>query len=225
MIITKQKPIQEILEAIGDKKKIFIIGCGECSTTCQTGGEPEVKRMSEDLTKAGKEVLGYIIPDAPCVASQVKTEISKIRPKLKDADCILVMACGLGVQSVLDNARFSGLIVASSDTLFGGATTAANDFFEYCSLCGDCVLNFTGGICPMTRCSKGLLNGPCGGAKDGKCEVDRNRDCAWILIYNRLKDLGQIDKMKISRPIKDYSKITKPRNRSLKPIPEVENKK
>ncbi len=216
MIISKLKPIAEILEAVGENKKIFIIGCGECSTTCQTGGEPEIKKITEELTKAGKEVLGFIIPSAPCIASQIKSEVAKVRPRLKEADCVLAMACGLGVQSVLENARFKGLIVACCDTLFGGAVTAANDFFEYCSLCGDCVLNFTGGICPMTRCSKGILNGPCGGVKDGKCEVDRDRDCAWILIYNRLKDLDQLDKIKLIKPLKDYSMIIKPRRRSLK---------
>jgi hypothetical protein len=99
--------------------------------------------------------------------------------------------------------------------MFGGVTTANNDFIEYCSMCGDCVLNFTAGICPVTRCSKGLLNGPCGGAKDKKCEVDRARDCAWILIYNRLKELGQLDKMVLTRPPKDYSKNSKPRNFSV----------
>jgi len=215
MIISKQKPLEEILEALDDKKKIFIIGCGECSTTCQAGGETEVKKMVSDLTSAGKVVVGTIIPKSPCVTSQVKTEISKARGQLKLADCILVMACGLGTQSVLENARFKGVVVTACDTMFGGATTASNDFIEYCSLCGDCVLNFTAGICPVTRCSKGLLNGPCGGAKDKKCEVDRNRDCAWILIYNRLKELGQLDKMFQTRPPKDYSKNSKPRNYSL----------
>jgi ferredoxin len=216
MIITKQKTFQEIIDAIGDKNKIFIIGCGECATTCKTGGEGEVKDIAAGLVSVGKEVVGFVIPKSPCVASQIKSEIAKVRNQLKLADCILVMACGLGTQSVLENARFQGLIITACDSLFGGATTTSNDFIEYCSLCGDCVLNLTGGICPVTRCSKGLLNGPCGGAKDKKCEVDRNRDCAWILIYNRLKELNQVENMKINRPAKDYSKINKPRNRSLK---------
>lgn len=215
MIITKQKPIEDILKYLKDEKNIFIIGCGECSTTCKAGGEEEVKKAVDLLTKEGKTVVGWIIPEAPCIEAKLKSEIAKHRKELKQADAILVLTCGLGVQSILDHGRFDKAIHPGCDTLFIGTVSGLGDFKEYCSACGECILEDTGGICPITRCPKGLLNGPCGGAREGKCEVDPEKDCAWELIYKRLKELGKLDKMKEYKPPKDYSKMAKPRSHSI----------
>jgi len=215
VIITKQKELKEILKYLGREKKIFLIGCGECSTTCKTGGEEEVKNMITLLEKEGKVVTGYSIPSAPCVAAKVKLEIAKHRKAIESSDAILVLACGLGIQSVKENMRVKKPVHVGCDTLFMGAVDAGGSFLERCSACGDCVLEITGAICPVTRCSKGLINGPCGGQDKGKCEIDKDMDCAWILIYNELKAQGKLDLLKEKRPARDYSKSSKPHHLKL----------
>jgi len=211
MIITKQKEFKEILKYLEGEKNIFLIGCGECSTTCKTGGEEEIKKIKEALEKEGKFITGYCVPEAPCIAAKVKLELAKNRKLIESSDAVLVLACGLGVQSVKENMRQELTIHVGCDTLFMGAIDASGTFLEKCSACGDCVLELTGLICPITRCPKSLLNGPCGGQDKGKCEVDKNRDCAWILIYNELKKKNKLDMLRQIKPPKDYSKLTKPR--------------
>jgi hypothetical protein len=213
MIITKQKELREILKFLEGQNKIFIVGCGECSTTCKTGGEDEVKAVKEALLKSGKTVTGYSIPTAPCVAAKVKLELSKHRREMESADAILVLACGLGIQSVKENLRVAKPVHVGCDTLFMGAIDGKGEFLERCSACGDCVLEVTGMICPITRCPKSLVNGPCGGQDKGKCEIDKDMDCAWILIYNELKKENKLHLLKEIRPPKDHSKATKPRAR------------
>ncbi|MBI4974659.1 MAG: methylenetetrahydrofolate reductase C-terminal domain-containing protein [Candidatus Omnitrophica bacterium] len=210
MIITKQKELKEILKYLEGEKKIFIIGCGECSTTCKTGGEADIKKIKELLEKEGKIVTGYCIPNAPCIAAQVKLEVAKNRVKIESSDAILVLACGLGIQSVKENLRFEKPIHVGCDTLFMGAVDAGGIFLEKCSACGECVLELTGLICPITRCPKSLLIGPCGGQNKGKCEVDKEKDCTWILIYNELKKQNKLHLLKELKPPKDHSKVTKP---------------
>ena len=212
MIITKQKEFKEILKALEGQRKVFIVGCGECSTTCKTGGEDDVKKIKTALEKAGKTVTGYCIPSAPCVAAKVKLDLVKNRKTIELSDAILVLACGLGIQSVKDNLRLDKPIHVGCDTLFMGQIDAANSFLERCRACGDCVLEMTGLICPITRCPKSLLNGPCGGQNKGKCEVDKDKDCAWILIYNELKKQNKLNLFKQVNPPKDHSKSVKPRS-------------
>jgi len=212
MIVTRKKPYEEILKALGSAEKIFIIGCGDCATTCKTGGEKEVLEMKSMLEAGGKSVKGWAVPDSPCIASQVKMQFARNKKAIDETDAFLVLSCGLGVQSVLENDRNKRPVYIGCDTMFGSIVDATGyGFFERCAMCGECVLNATGGICPVTRCAKGLLNGPCGGSNKGKCEVDKNKDCAWILIYNRMKDLKKLDSLKIVKPAKDYSKINRPR--------------
>jgi hypothetical protein len=210
MILTEKKPFKEILESLKDEKKIFIFGCGDCAKTAKTGGEPEVLEMKEKLEKEGKIVTGWVIPDSPCVAAQVKSNYAKHIKEIKEADAFLVLACGLGVQSVKENDRFLKRSYPGLNTTFIGVVDKVGNFFEYCSACGDCVLDQTGGICPLTRCPKGLLNGPCGGMEKGKCEVDRDKDCAWVLIYKELEKQGKLENLKKIRQPKDYSKTVKP---------------
>lgn len=210
MIVTEKKPFQEVLNSLKGKNKIFLVGCGECSTTCHTGGEKEVLEMKQLLEAQGKKVTGWVIPNAPCIAAQTKTAFAKNMPVLKDTEAILVMSCGLGAQSVKENDRLNLEVFPALNSMFGTLMDAKGNFYEVCSNCGECVLDQTGCICPITRCSKGLLNGPCGGVIKGKCEVDRDRDCVWVLIYKELEKRGQLDKIKaISRP-KDFSKAVKP---------------
>ena len=212
MIVTKKKPIEEILKFLGASSRIFIIGCGDCAAACKTGGEKEVIEMKAELEANGKIVTGWAIPDSPCVASQIKLQFAKNKKAVDDAEVFLVLSCGLGAQSVLENDRNKKPVYIGCDTMFGSILDATgHGFFERCAMCGECMLNITGGICPVTRCAKGLLNGPCGGSNKGKCEVDKDKDCGWILIYNRLKDLNKLDDLKKIKPAKDHSKVTRPR--------------
>lgn len=210
MIITEQKPFAQIIDSLKGCNKIFLFGCGECATTCKTGGKDELVKLQQELEKAGKTILGTAIPNAPCIASQTKTELAKNMKALRQAEAILVFACGLGVQSVKENDRLNLTVLPGCNTLFGAVMDAQGNFYEKCSLCGECVLEETAGICPITLCAKGLLNGPCGGANKGKCEVDKEKDCAWVLIYQALEKKGKVSQMqKIQNP-KDFKKSLKP---------------
>ena len=210
MIITEQKPFQEIIDSLKGYTKLFLVGCGECATTCKTGGEQELAKMKAELEVQGKIVLGVCIPSAPCIASQIKTELAKNMLALREAEAILVLACGLGVQSVKENDRLGLVVLPAGNTLFGAVMDAQGNFYEKCSLCGECVLDITGGICPITLCAKGLLNGPCGGMDKGKCEVDKDKDCAWVLIYKELEKRKKLDTLKEVQGPKDFKKTTKP---------------
>ena len=210
MIITEQKPFAKILDILKEYNKIFLVGCGECATTCKTGGEEQLLKMKALLEEQGKNVLGMCIPGAPCVASQIKTEFAKNMKVLREAQAILVLACGLGVQSVKDNDRIGLVVLPACNTLFGALMDAQGNFLEKCSMCAECVLDETGAICPITLCPKGLLNGPCGGVDKGKCEVDKDKDCAWVLIYKELEKRNKLDNFKKIKEPKDFKKTNKP---------------
>jgi len=209
MIITKQKSIKSILEFLKDSKKIYIVGCAQCATVCKTGGEEEVSDIAGVLRKKGKIITGTAILDPACHLVKVKQFFYKNKKILSKSDALLVMACGNGTQVIIDGTKgmraYTGL-----DTLFLGEIERGGHFSQKCVLCGECILDKTEGICPITICTKGLLNGPCGGSKNGKCEIDKDRDCGWILIYNRLKANGNLDKMKKIIEPQDYSKQIKP---------------
>ncbi len=211
MIITEQKPIAQIIDSLKGYTKVFLVGCGECATTCKTGGEEQLLAIKALLEKEGKVVLGACIPSAPCVASQIKTELAKNSKILREAEVVLVLACGLGVQSLKDNDRLGLTVLPGCNSLFGAVMDAQGNFYEKCSLCGECVLDITGGICPLTLCTKGLLNGPCGGMDKGKCETDKDKDCAWVLIYRELEKKNKLGNIKKVQPAKDYRKNTRPR--------------
>lgn len=211
MVITELKSLKNITDSLKGYSKVFIIGCGECATACKTGGEPEVLKMKKDLESSGKLVTGSCIPSAPCIAAKLKLELSKNIPALKDSEAVLIMACGLGVQSFRDNDRFGIAALPACNTMFGAVMDAKGNFYEKCSMCGECVLDVTAGICPVTLCPKGLLNGPCGGMDKGKCEVDKERDCVWVLIYKELEKNKKLDTLKETRAPKDYKKSGKPR--------------
>ena len=215
MIITEQKPIQELIDSLRGYNKVFLIGCGECATTCKTGGEAEVMQMKKALEEKGRIITGFTIPQAPCIAAQVKTELAKNMKALREAEVILVLACGLGVQSVKANDRLGLVVLPACDTKFLGIVDAKGDLYEKCSACGECVLGITAGICPITLCSKGLLNGPCGGMDKGKCEVDKDKDCAWVLIYKELEKQKQLAEFKKIKAPRDFTKIIRPQSKIL----------
>ena len=210
MIITAQKPFPDILKGLRGAKRVFIVGCGECATTCKTGGEEEVAFLKAALEGEGLTVTGCCVPSAPCVAAKVKTETAKNMKALRESQAVVVLSCGLGVQSVRDNDRLGLLVLPGCDTLCGAVVDAQGDFMEKCSLCGACVLGETGGICPVTLCAKGLLHGPCGGMNKGKCEVNEERDCAWVLIYNEKEKQKRLGEMKGAKAPRDYKKATRP---------------
>lgn len=209
MLATIQKPFEEILRMLAGEDRVFIIGCGSCAMACQSGGKAEVAAMKERLEEAGKTVTGSVVPDSTCSLSEVSGLAKGSQVAIDEAESILVLACGQGVHTVVDAAGKA--THPGCNTIFGGETLKPGDAREYCQLCGECISDDYGGLCPLTLCAKGLLNGACGGAKDGKCEVDPERDCGWILIYERLKAIGKLDKLYQYREPKDYRKASKPR--------------
>ncbi len=210
MIISQQKPLEELLSSLKEYNKIFLVGCGECAATCKSGGEPELLKMKADLSARGKIVTGFCLPGAPCVAAQIKTELAKNMKALRDAEAVLVLACGLGVQSVKENNRLNQAILPANNTIFGAVMDAQGNFYEKCSMCAECILDQTAAICPVTLCPKGLLNGPCGGVNKGKCEVDNQNDCAWVLIYKELEKNKKLESLKEIRNPRDYKKSGSP---------------
>jgi len=210
VIILKQKNFEDILEALSGEQKIFVAGCADCATTCKVGGEEEVAEMKKKLEEAGFQVTGTYVFDTACLSGEVRQKGRDNEEALKEADSVLVLACGTGAQTIGD--LLGVTIHPGLESLFIGEVVRLGKYQEKCRACGECILEYTDGICPVTRCSKGLLNGPCGGySKDGKCEVDPDKDCAWLLIYERLKERGHLDKMKTPREPKDYSKMLSPR--------------
>jgi hypothetical protein len=205
MILSKQKPLEEILGYLEGESNIFILGCNGCAQASGTGGPVQVTEMKDKLQAAGKKVTGTDVIDFLCEKALVKSRLGSKIELLKAADSILVMTCGVGVQAVA--ASVNRLCHPACDTINLGGSRGEWSGSERCMECGECVLESTGGICPLTACTKGLLSGQCGGANKGKCEVNPERDCGWELIYQRLKSLNQLDKLRKMAPPKDYGKM------------------
>jgi ferredoxin len=205
--ITRAKPMEVVLGGLTGYDRVFIAGCGTCATMCRTGGVEEVAAMSKALEEAGKLVTGSLVIPTAC-DTLTHACMEQNQEAMDDAQVALVMSCAFGVQTVAD---YVGRPVQPAlDTLFFGLETAPGRFSEVCMQCGDCVLAQTAGICPVTACHKGLLNGPCGGTNNGMCEIDSNIDCAWTLIYNRLKEIGRLDLMKSYCAPKNFQAMAKP---------------
>lgn len=211
MIVTKKKDRSKLLECIKGYQSFFLVGCSECASLCGTGGDTELAELREYLESQGKEVTGTFKAKTGCQVLGTKVELKPLKEEVDRAEAIIVMSCGAGTQAAVELYPDKP-VYPSNDSLFLGNMTRYQMFDERCSLCGECILDRTGGICPITTCPKGLLNGPCGGTKDGKCEVSPDIPCCWVKIYERMKRLNKLEEFEeaIAEP-KDWSAGQKPR--------------
>ena len=209
MIVLKEKPFDEILKMVSDFNKILLIGCNGCAGIYQVGGEKQAEVTGMLLEMAMKIKDINIETKAMTVLRQCDMQIvgTSIRPLIEDYEAIVSLGCGVGVQT-LSEAFEDKTVIPANDTKFIGMQERELGIFkEYCSACGECILFETGGICPITTCAKSLMNGPCGGMVRGKCEVGNyERECGWVLIYERLKELGRLDLFTKLRDPVDWSK-------------------
>jgi hypothetical protein len=205
MIIFEQKPLEEILGYLTNDKSVFILRCKGCTKVNQSNAESDLMDLKGKIEEKGINVTESAIKGLLCV--KAKSVFEELAATIGNPSSLLVMACGLGIQSV---AEVTDKIVHPACNSFVDRDTLEIGRREYrCRTCGDCVLEFTGGICPLTVCSKGLVNGPCGGSSGGKCEVSKAIDCGWVLIYERMKKLGRLDVLMSYLEPKDYRKIRK----------------
>ncbi|NQT00376.1 MAG: methylenetetrahydrofolate reductase C-terminal domain-containing protein [Candidatus Omnitrophica bacterium] len=205
MILTENKPLDEVLKSLDKDKKIFLLACNGCVESAQTGGEAALLELKKKLEQAEKTVVGSAVIDFLCNKVLVSMRLLRHQDKIKQADSVLIISCGIGVQAA--SAVLEKAVLPALNTISMGGFQGLWPSDERCEQCGDCVLDVTGGICPVTFCSKSLLNGPCGGTKEGKCEVDQERDCGWHLIYERLKKLGKLENLKAFRAPRNFNKM------------------
>ena len=210
MIVGERKTFEQIWDSVKDLKSVLILGCGTCVAVCQAGGEKEVGLLASELRMKSQLADKNIKIGEATIERQCDREFfDTIKDRAAEYDAILSMACGAGVQfcaEVLEPER----AIPALNTRFIGVTEAEGNWAERCRACGNCVLADYGGICPMTICAKSLVNGPCGGSKNGKCEAGQDKDCAWVLIYNRLKKQNRLADLNKVMTLKDYSKQTHP---------------
>ena len=204
MIVAQRKKIPEIFETIKDHKNLLVLGCGTCVTVCLAGGEREVSIISSALRiasqKAGKKIkVNEFTIERQCDNVFIESAAEEI----KKNDAVLSLGCGAGVQAIAE--RYPDTpVYAGLDTKFLGILESRRGVWtEKCMQCGTCVLSDFGGICPITRCAKHMMNGPCGGSREDRCEIRADQPCAWQLIYKRLKDIGQLDKIAKEYPAKN----------------------
>ncbi|MFC1987972.1 methylenetetrahydrofolate reductase C-terminal domain-containing protein [Chloroflexota bacterium] len=209
--ITRQKPFDEIKEQLTKLDRVFIIGCGTCTTMTKTGGIDQVLEMKEHLQELGKRVSGWTVIPTAC-DEMTEVSMKENSKAIGDATCILAMPCALGVHRI--SSYIDRPVIPALDTLFIAVEEAPGYFREVCAQCGQCILGETAGICPITACHKGLVNGPCGGTNNGKCEVDKEKDCAWTIIYERLRDQDRLDLMRKYHPPHNFQ--VQPRPRTVK---------
>ena len=205
MIVAERKPIEEIIGFVKNCKKILVAGCNECVTVCYAGGKKEVGILASALKMAfmkdGKELeITEVTLERQCDHEYLE----EIRSIIDQYDAVISLACGVGVQFMSEK-YFSTPVFPGVNTCFMGVTEESGVWTERCQGCGQCILGQTAGICPVSRCAKRLLNGPCGGSTNGKCEINKELDCAWQLIIDRLKELGRLDDYEEIIPVKDWS--------------------
>ncbi|WP_029918237.1 methylenetetrahydrofolate reductase C-terminal domain-containing protein [Pelobacter seleniigenes] len=216
MIVSAPKDRQRLKELLRPDDRVFLIGCGSCATVCKIGGEEEVFAFQEWLETQGHEVTGSMVLNEACHIMRAARELRRFHGQVEEADVLLVLACGAGAQSISDCT--DKVVLTGVDPMFLGNVRRYGQFEEKCSLCGDCLLNESAGICPVTTCAKGLLNGPCGGMADGQCETDHDRECAWVRIYQRLQGREQTI-FSLVVPPKDWSRKFKPGQHQLRKTP------
>jgi hypothetical protein len=205
MIVADKKPIEEIIEQVKDCKKLLILGCNECVTVCEAGGKKEVGILASALRMyyANQGVDAQV--DEVTLERQCDHEyLEEIRDIADKYDAIVSIACGVGIQFTAEKYH-SIPVFPGVNTCFLGATEKRGLWTERCQACGKCILAYTGGICPVSRCAKRILNGPCGGSSKGKCEISKETDCAWQLIIDRLKAINRMDLYEKLFDLKDWT--------------------
>jgi ferredoxin len=205
MIVAERKSIPELLKILKAHRKILVLGCGTCVTVCLAGGEREVSIISSALRIASRvQGLGFEIDELVIERQCDNIFIEQAAEAIQKCDAVLSLGCGAGVQAIAERYPQKP-VYAGLDTAFLGILEERGVWTEKCSACGSCVLDKYGGICPVTRCAKHMLNGPCGGSREDRCEVRPDRPCAWQLIYTRLKGIGQLDRLKQIESPKNWS--------------------
>lgn len=204
MIVAEQKPLEEIKALIGDAKTVLVVGCGTCVTVCFAGGAREAAIVATSLRMATKlDGNAKAIADVT-VQRQCEWEyLDEIAQQVGDVDVVLSLGCGIGVQALAEHFP-KAWVVPGLNTKFLGLPLEQGVWAERCAACGECILGLTGGICPIARCSKSLLNGPCGGSENGHCEINPDIPCAWQLIYDRLSSMGKLDRLLEIQPPKNW---------------------
>ncbi len=205
MIVANRKPFEEIVELIRPYKKIVLLGCNECVTVCAVGGAKEVEVLASELRMYREKEAQPIeikeqVPERNCDPEYVEP----LGAIIADAEAVLSMACGCGIQFVGEH-YIDKPVLPAVNTTFDGVTMEHGVWSERCLGCGNCILDKTLGICPVTRCAKSIFNGPCGGSHDGKCEVNAETPCAWQLIVDRYKERNMLDKYLEIQPLKNWS--------------------
>ena len=205
MIVAQRKKIPEIFNAVKDHKNVLVLGCGTCVTVCLAGGEREVSIISSALRIASRKTGNKNKVNELTIERQCDNVfIESAAEEIKKNDAVLSLGCGAGVQAIAE--RYPDTpVYAGLDTAFLGILESRGVWAEKCMQCGTCVLSDFGGICPVTRCAKHMLNGPCGGSREDRCEIRADQPCAWQLIYKRLKSIGQLDKLAKEYPAKNWS--------------------
>ncbi len=216
MIVGDRKPLDEILDSIKEYKKIMLMGCGGCVTICFSGGAKAVELLASQI-KIARKKEGNEIEIIECVPErQCEYEfIDAFKDQVEGVEAVLSIACGVGVQAMSER-LLEAITLPGLNTKFMGYPVEHALWEERCAGCGDCVLQWTGGVCPIARCAKKLLNGPCGGSSEGICEVDKDTDCVWQLIYDRLKHLNKLDNLTVVRKPKDWRTSTNAGQRKIK---------
>ncbi|MGD2076915.1 MAG: methylenetetrahydrofolate reductase C-terminal domain-containing protein [Chloroflexota bacterium] len=204
MIVAEQKTLDEVKALVGEADKVLVVGCGTCVTVCFAGGAREAAITATSLRMSSKLNGQEMNVSDVTVQRQCEWEyLDQIADQVAEADVVLSLGCGIGVQALVEHYP-KAWVVPGLNTSFLGLPTEQGVWAERCAACGDCILGLTGGICPIARCSKSLLNGPCGGSEDGHCEIDPNVDCAWQLIYDRLSSMDKLDVLLELQPPKNW---------------------
>jgi len=204
MIVGKQKPLEEIWDLVKEYKKVLVFGCNTCVAVCHEGGNKEAEILASLLRmKAKQEGRDLEIADGGIERQCEHEYFENAREKIEAADAVLSIACGAGVQFTSEKWP-EKVVLPGLNTTFIGVVEAPGEFTERCLMCGDCILHLTGGVCPITRCSKSIMNGPCGGSENGVCEVSPDVPCGWQLIYDRLKAQGRLELLEQVIPAKNW---------------------